>query len=240
MRAIELCQKEGIKVGLRFTMTQDNARQLPELIDLCDQMDIEKFYFSHLNYAGRGYRNRRDDVTHRISRWAINLLIERCWNDICSGRTPREYVTGNNDADGVFLLLWVQKNLPHLEHFVKQRLIQWGGNSSGQNVANIDNLGNVHPDTFWWDYHLGNVREKPFSDIWSQSTDPLIQGLRADPRPLKGRCGQCHYQRICAGNTRVRAYQLTGDPWQEDPACYLTDQELGIQVQEQTLELHSG
>ena len=44
-----------------------------------------------------------------------------------------------------------------------RELAQWGGNCSGVNVANIDNLGNVHPDTFWWDYSLGNVRERPFS-----------------------------------------------------------------------------
>ena len=26
----------------------------------------------------------------------------------------------------------------------------------------------------------------------------------------------------------MRAQQLTGDPWQEDPACYLTDEEIGV------------
>ena len=96
------------------------------------------------------------------------------------------------------------------------------------NIANIDNLGNVHPDTFWWNYNLGNVRERPFSEIWTDTSDPLMAGLKATPRPLRGRCSACGYQAICGGNTRVRAFQMTGDPWWEDPACYLDDEELGI------------
>ncbi len=100
--------------------------------------------------------------------------------------------------------------------------------ASGVNIANIDNLGNVHPDTFWWHYSLGNVRERPFSAIWPDTTDPLMAGLKQRPRPLKGRCGACAWQAICGGNTRVRAHQLTGDPWAEDPACYLDDEEIGV------------
>mgnify|MGYP000964087456 CR=1 FL=1 len=39
-------------------------------------------------------------------------------------------------------------------------------------------------------------------------------------------CGSCAYREICNGNTRVRAQQLTGDPWAEDPGCYLSDEEI--------------
>jgi uroporphyrin-III C-methyltransferase/precorrin-2 dehydrogenase/sirohydrochlorin ferrochelatase len=55
-----------------------------------------------------------------------------------------------------------------------------------------------------------------------------MAGLKSRPRPLKGRCRVCAEQAICGGNTRVRAYQLSGDPWAQDPACYLDDAELGI------------
>ena len=111
---------------------------------------------------------------------------------------------------------------------MRAKLAQWGGNSSGVNIANIDNLGQVHPDPFWWHYSLGNVKSRPFSDIWRDTSDPLMAGLKASPRRIKGRCGGCNYFDICGGNTRVRAHQLTGDPWAEDPACYLTDEEIGV------------
>jgi radical SAM protein with 4Fe4S-binding SPASM domain len=153
--------------------------------------------------------------------------LDRCWDDTQRG-AKKEFVTGNNDADGVYLLLWVRKNHPRLEEHVRAKLAQWGGNSSGVNIANIDNLGHVHPDTMWWHYTLGNVKERPFSAIWPDTSDPLMAGLKISPRPVTGRCGACAYLDVCNGNTRVRAHQLTGDPWAEDPACYLTDEEIGV------------
>ena len=227
MHAIRLCREAGIKVGMRFTPTQDNAHELPLLLDIMRDEQVDKLYVSHLNYGGRGNRNRRSDVVHQTTRQVMDQLFERCWEDIQAGRRT-EYVTGNNDADGVYLLQWIKQNFPERYDDMQQRLIQWGGNSSGVNIANIDNLGNVHPDTFWWNYNLGNVKERLFSEIWQDRSDPLMDGLKCSPRPLKGRCRVCHYQSIYCGKTRVRAFQLTGDPWWEDPACYLDDEELGI------------
>ncbi|HJX57133.1 MAG TPA: heme d1 biosynthesis radical SAM protein NirJ [Thiobacillus sp.] len=227
MHGIRLCKARGIKVGIRFTLTQDNAHDLPALLQLMEDEGLDKFYLSHLNYAGRGNRNRRDDAFHQTTRAAMDLLFDTCWRDQQAGR-PKEFVTGNNDADGVYLLLWVRKNFPQLEKHIRAKLEQWGGNSSGVNVANIDNLGNVHPDTMWWNYTLGNVRERPFSDIWMDTSDPIMAGLKAQPRKVGGRCGACTYFAICGGNTRVRAWQVTGDPWAEDPACYLDDEEIGL------------
>ncbi|WP_444995258.1 heme d1 biosynthesis radical SAM protein NirJ [Aliikangiella sp. IMCC44359] len=227
MHAIKLCQERGIKVGLRFTLTQDNAKELPEILNLIDQHKIDKFYLSHLNYAGRGNRNRKDDVVHQMTKQAMDLIFDEAWKRLGT-ENEIEFVTGNNDADGVYFLQWVKHQFPEKASFIEERLKQWGGNSTGKNVANIDNLGEVHPDTFWWDYKLGNVKTRKFSEIWCDVSDPLMAGLKMSERPLKGRCGLCEYKTICGGNTRVRAYQLTGDPWQEDPACYLSDEELNI------------
>lgn len=226
LNGIRLCRDAGIKVGMRFTLTQDNAYDLPPMLQLMEDENIDKFYLSHLNYAGRGNKSRGHDAIQATTRRAMDLLFNASWIDAEEGRR-REFVTGNNDADGVYLLLWTRKNFPHLEQHIRDKLVQWGGNSSGVNVANIDNLGNVHPDTMWWHYNLGNVRERPFSDIWRDTSDPLMAGLKAVPRQVGGRCGECIHFDICGGNTRVRAEQLTGDPWQEDPACYLRDEEIG-------------
>jgi Fe-coproporphyrin III synthase len=128
----------------------------------------------------------------------------------------------------VYLLQWAQKRFPQSVPHLRAKLEQWGGNSSGVNIANIDNLGRMHPDTMWWHHNLGSVRERPFSQIWRDVSDPLMAGLKATPRPVKGRCGECAYLKICNGNTRVRAHQTTGDFWAEDPGCYLSDEEIGI------------
>lgn len=225
LNGIELCLEKGIKVGIRYTLTQPNSHDFPKMLQLMDDYNIDKFYLSHLNYGGRGNKNRADDAHFAMTREAMNLLFETCYQWELEGK-EREFVTGNNDADAVYFLHWVRARFPEKVAHIQAKLEQWGGNASGVNVANIDNLGNVHPDTFWWHYNLGNVKERPFSEIWQDTSDPLMAGLKSSPRPLEGRCKTCHYQKICNGNTRVRAAQTTGNYWAEDSGCYLTDEEI--------------
>jgi heme d1 biosynthesis radical SAM protein NirJ len=226
LNGIRRCRDRGVKVGMRFTVTQDNAAELPALLDLAEQEGIHKFYLSHLNYAGRGNINRRHDAALRTSREAMDVVFERALGHARRGEA-REFVTGNNDADGVYLLHWSRRHVPGLDEIhLRKKLVEWGGNSSGVNVANIDNLGNVHPDTMWWDCTLGNVRSRAFSSIWTDTRHPVMAGLKEHPRRIKGRCGTCAYFDICGGNTRVRAMKVSGDPWAEDPGCYLADEEI--------------
>ena len=226
LAAIRYLATHNVKVGLRFTMTALNAHDLPALLQLMKDEGANKFYFSHLNYAGRGNIHRDKDAHHQATRQAMDLLFNHAWADAQAGSLD-DYVSGNNDADGPYLLQWAREHLPQWEDALRQRLVAWGGNASGQMVANIDNLGHVHPDTMWWHHDLGSVRERPFSQIWNDISDPLMAGLKQHPRPVQGRCASCQYLTICNGNTRVRAQQLTGNPWFEDPGCYLTDAEVG-------------
>jgi heme d1 biosynthesis radical SAM protein NirJ len=227
LAAVRLLRARGVKVGLRFTMTAMNGHDLPALLQLMRDEGVDKFYFSHLNYAGRGNVHRAKDARFAATRDAMDMLFERAWAAARDG-LAEDYVTGNNDADGPFLLQWVARHFPRWAPALRERLVAWGGNASGVNVANIDNLGHVHPDTMWWHHDLGSVRERPFSEIWQDTRDPLMAGLKASPRPVTGRCAACEHLAICGGNTRVRAQQLSGDPWAEDPGCYLDDAEIGL------------
>ena len=231
LAGIRRCRALGIKVGLRFTVTERNVESLPEMLALMEAERLDKFYLSHLVYSGRGNRHRDADAHHRTTRAVMDLLFERCWAHVLEGR-PTEFVTGNNDADGVYLLRWVERYHPERAAHIRAKLEAWGGNASGVNVANIDNLGQVHPDTFWWGYDLGNVKERPFGEIWADLSDPVMAGLKQRPRPLEGRCGACPEQAICGGNTRIRALRIHGNPWAEDPACYLSDAELGLETRD--------
>ena len=226
LAALRMLRDLGVKVGVRFTLTQQNAADFVPLLDLVEEERIPRFYFSHLNYAGRGNVNRRHDAAFRTARESMDVLFARCWEQARRG-LERDYTTGNNDADGVYFLHWARRHVPSLDQaHLRGKLAEWGGNSSGVNVANIDNLGNVHPDTMWWDCTLGNVKSRPFSAIWSDTRHPIMAGLKARPRQVKGRCGACAYFDVCGGNTRVRAMKVSGDPWAEDPGCYLADEEI--------------
>jgi len=231
VEGIRACKARGIKVGVRFTITSDNAHQLPELLSFIDREGVDKFYLSHLVYAGRGDKHRGEDAGMKQARRAMDLLIDRAWVAAAEDM-PLDIVTGNNDADAVYFLRWAERRFDAGKVAnLRAHLEAWGGNSSGVGVANIDPQGKVHPDTYWSDYTIGNVKEAPFSRLWT-GPDPMLAQLRRRPRPLKGRCGACAYQAVCGGNTRIRALQLTGDPWAEDPACYMDDTEIGVSTGE--------
>lgn len=227
LAGVRACKAKGVKVGLRFTLTEHNAGYLPAILDLCEAEGVDKFYLSHLVYAGRGDKNRGEDAQHALSRSAMDFLICRAWEAVDDGK-PFEVVTGNNDADAVYFLKWAEQRFGAAKAaHLRAHLEAWGGNSSGLGVANIDPQGKVHPDTYWSDYTVGSVKDQPFSTLWA-GADPMLATLRTRPRPLKGRCGDCAYKAVCGGNTRIRALQVTGDPWAEDPACYLSNREIGL------------
>ncbi len=231
MHAIKLCKEAGIKIGMRLCLTKDNFKDIPAMLDLMEEYQVDKFYLSHLNYSGRGKRTAEDDAIFKMTKDAMELLYERAWSHISQG-IESDFVTGNNDADGPFLLQWAAKKFgeqhPQRVKNLEQRLINWGGNASGVNVANIDNTGTIHPDTYWWNHPIGNVKTEKFSDVWQNTQDELMLGFRQSPRPVKGRCKACKYLNICGGNTRTRAFAQTGDAWAEDPGCYLDDDEIGL------------
>lgn len=216
----------GLKTGLRFTLTQENAADLPALLALMTAERIDKFYLSHLNYAGRGNRNRQGDARRGVTRRCLEGLFAHALADIEAGGR-QEFVTGNNDADAACLLLWARERFPPDRVAALTRaLVAWGGNASGVAVANIDSTGHVHPDSMWGHCTLGNVRQQSFAAIWEDRSSALMAGLAQRPRPVKGRCAGCAFLPLCNGNARVRAEQVFGDPWAEDPGCTLDDGEI--------------
>ncbi|MEX3776438.1 heme d1 biosynthesis radical SAM protein NirJ [Pseudomonas sp. MYb118] len=226
MHGIQLCREQGIRVGLRTTLTQENHAQLPQLLELMREYDVQKFYLSHLNYSGRGKRSRKLDARQQMSREAMTLIFQRAWADIQQG-LDSDFVSGNNDADAVLMLQWVEQHLPQHAVRLERMLRDWGGNASGSGIANIDNTGEVHPDTYWWQHSVGNVRRTPFRTLWLEQPDALLQQLRVHPRVVGGRCAQCRWLAICNGNTRTRAW-AEGDLWGQDPGCHLSDEEIGL------------
>ena len=214
-------------IPLRLTLTRDHVGDVGHLLNVMETEGVQKFYLSPFNYGGRGHRHRGADAVYEMTRGVMDRLFDTALRRIKVGETP-EFVTGNNDADGAYLIQWAQRHFPEHVPTLRAKLRQWGGNASGVDMAHIENLGEVHPDTFWWHYPLGNVRKRSFSSLWFDDKDLLMRGLRQRPRAVTGLCVQSQYLDVCNGNTRVRAHQTTVDFWAEDPGCYLDDDEIGL------------
>lgn len=227
LAAVRHLRAVGQRVGLRFTLTRRNFEALPQIIELVEREGIDRVCFYHLVYSGRGSRIAQDDLSHEETRFVLDGLCLWVRAMHLAGK-PVEVLTVDNHADGVYLYLKLLTEDAQRAEQARQLLEANGGaaGSSGVGIANIDACGWVHPDQFWQMHPLGNVRERPFSAIWTDNTDELLAGLRNRLPLLKGRCASCRWKPLCGGGFRVRALQATGDPWASDPACYLTEEEL--------------
>jgi radical SAM protein with 4Fe4S-binding SPASM domain len=224
---IRACTEAGVRTGLRLTLNQHNYQDLNQIFDLVETERIPRACFYHLVYAGRGARIQDDDLSLEESRDAVDLIFERT-EDFSARGVDIEILTVDNHTDGPHLLRRVQERQPERADEVLQ-LLRWnGGNASGIAISAVDHLGNVHADQFWQHYSFGNVRRRPLGEIWTDTSDPLMAGLKDRKPLLKGRCAACQYLDICNGNFRVRAEAVHGDVWAPDPACYYTDEEIGI------------
>lgn len=222
---IRNCKEAGIKVGLRFTINKFNAAEIPNLFDLLEDMDIPRICFYHLVYAGRGSNLVEQDLSHEQTRAAVDLIIERT-QAIHNKGLLKEVLTVDNHADGPYVYMKLLKENPERAKEVLELLKMNEGNNSGRGIGCVSWDGEVHADQFWRHRSFGNVRQMPFSKIWSGDHDPLLKQLKDKKKYVKGRCAVCRWLDICGGNFRVRAEALSGDVWAPDPACYLSDEEI--------------
>jgi radical SAM protein with 4Fe4S-binding SPASM domain len=227
LRGLRHCRDAGMPVGLRFTLSRPTLPHLSRVLDLMEAERVQRGYVSHLVYVGRARRLAPFALTPPESRAAVEAIFERA-ESLHARNVPLELVTGNSDVDGVLLYLRARARRPAAAPIILDLLRRRGGNSAGIAIANVDHRGEVHPDQFWPHYSLGNVRERPFGEIWGDSSQPLLARLRNRKAHVTGRCARCPFFDLCGGGSRVRAEALTGDLWASDPACYLTDEELGL------------
>ena len=234
VRGIRSCQDAGVRVGLRLTLTRRNVEDLESLFDFFEKEGIERACFYHLVPSGRGGAIASDDLSHQESRDALDRILAKTKQFKAQGRKT-DILTVDNHVDGVYLYL---KLLAEGSARAAEvwKLLTWNGGglySSGVGIGCIDYEGRVHPDQFWWHYDLGNVRQRPFSEIWTDPDEPLLKGLRNRRSQIKGRCSRCKFFDACGGSLRVRADLCLKDPWAPDPACYLTDEEIGLHERQQ-------
>jgi len=241
VQGVKNCRDAGVRVGLRLTLTKRNIQDLEGLFDFFEAENIERACFYHFVPSGRGGNIANEDLTHSQSRDAIETILAKTKLFKRAGRKT-DILTVDNHVDGVYVYMKLLKEDPVRAEDV-WKLLCWNGGgmySSGVGIGCIDFHGKVHPDQFWWHYDLGDVREKPFSRIWMDTSDPLLCGLKDRRKYLKGRCRVCKFLDGCGGSLRVRADLHFGDPWAPDPACYLTDAEIGFDAEKQAELIRVG
>lgn len=225
LQGIRTCRAAGLKVGLRFTISRRNAREIGAIFDLIAAEGIPRVCFYHLVYTGRGSGLVAEDLTRAQSRVAVDLIMDRT-RALHAAGNQIEVLTVDNHCDGPALYLRMLREDDARAEQVLELLRMNGGNSSGQGIGCVSWDGTVHPDQFWRHLPLGNVRDTPFSRIWTDGGNEFLTRLRRRRNYLTGRCAACRWLDICNGNLRIRAEAVHHDVWGPDPACYLTDAEI--------------
>jgi len=223
IEAIGLIQRHGGNAGIRFTITNETKESFYGIFELAEKIGVDKIYISHLVYSGRGLDNLKIDISKQERKEFVNFMIDKAFEYIQEGRDI-DIVTGNMEMDAILFLDRFSEIYPQLKDEMKRRLLKWGGNSAGRKLGNIDWMGRVKPDPFF-PFYIGNMTERPFSEIWLDTENEMLTKLREHPRNLSGICAACGVIDICNGGSRSRANAIYDDLWAEDPSCYLNENE---------------
>lgn len=212
--ALARLRAAGVRRGVRFTLTPDTYDGLDAVLELVVRAGIERLCVYHLVPAGRG--GHLDDLDRAQRRDALERIF-----DFAQAHPEVEVLTVDNPSDGPWLVRWLERRDVAAALRARSALAwnQGARNGAGIGLGCVDERGDVHPDQFSRGHVYGNVRETPFSQIWSAAASPHLAGLRSADRPAPTECGACADYALCGGGFRARAEAATGDPWGFDPSC---------------------
>jgi Fe-coproporphyrin III synthase len=225
LTGIENCQKAGIKTGLRFTITKSNAGQIPFVFELAASTGARRICFYHLIRTGRAKKLNSQTLTPQQTRQTVDTIIEKT-KEFVQKKCVDEVLTVGNHADGPFLLLkMLRENNTNCET-ARKLLLANGGNKTGEKIGCVSYDGSVHPDQFWQNYSLGNTKDRTFKTIWENPDEPVLNKLRSRKKFADQRCLGCKWLDLCKGNFRFLNGRPNNENWLNEPACYLTDEEI--------------
>ncbi len=195
VRAIDTCRRHGLEVLVQTTVMEENYDEIPQLLSFARDKGAWAFNLYFLVQTGRG-----EDMSE-LEAARTEAMLERLV-DMQDDYRP---MLVRSKCAPQFKQIAYDRGLAGLES---------GGCMAATQYCRITPEGDVTPCPYMTVVG-GSVLERSFTDIWENS--PVFRDLR-DAGRLKGRCGACEFKEICGG-CRCRAYAMTGDYLEEDPAC---------------------
>jgi len=214
MRGIKNSIDAGLDVGIRTTVTRYNVQEVPAILRWSYEHGIRRVSLYILDTVGRGVSIKDWLPTHEQLRWLADTLIDEA----------RKYADNMEIlvVRGQFLGFYIADKLAKdKEDFISYiKLLDAQGNCGRKSIS-IYPDGTVKPCQFIDWVSLGNVREKPLREILSKDNEAFEPFLEIEKHLRGPRCSRCPFRRICGGGSRGRALEATGDPWGDDPLCFI-------------------
>jgi len=210
MNAIRLFNEHGIPFLINSSFTRRNKDQATKIYELVKKLGATAWYLFMIVPTGRGEEIMDELIPEseyeEMLHWHYEM--EKSESDLLVRPTcaPQYY------------RIVLERSRKEGERF-KRRTLKFStggakGCLAGQLICLIDVDGNVLPCSYF-PKSAGNIRQKPFREIWENSE--LFLKLR-DFKGYGGNCGRCEYVNVCGG-CRARAYAMHGDYLAQEPFC---------------------
>jgi heme b synthase len=208
LQGIANARKVGLDFQINTTITQQNLHELPAIQELVVSLGAVAHHIFLLVPMGRGKDLAEQSISAKQYEKTLHWFYEQ--------------------KDKVPLQLKATC-APHYYRILRQRAKAEGrdvnfqtfgldavsrGCLGGVGFSFISHVGQVQPCGYL-ELDCGNVREKPFSEIWKNS--PVFLSLRNFEK-YEGKCGRCRYVNVCGG-CRARAFESTGNYLAAEPLC---------------------
>ncbi len=218
LRGIKASVEAGLPTGIRTTITRDNVEDALRMLDLAEELGVERISYYVLDTVGRGVDLRDYLPTHEQLRYFLDRLVEETRR-----REGIEIEVVRANFAGIYL---ADKLANTKEEFMEYLAMLQGQGDCGRKTVSIYPNGDVHPCQFIDWVKLGNVREQELRQIL-RPDNPALKPYLEIHRRLRGeKCGKCPFRYICGGGSRSRARILTGDEWGDDPLCFINPHEI--------------
>jgi radical SAM protein with 4Fe4S-binding SPASM domain len=216
------CVEADICACIATTVGKNNMAELPAIIDLAEQFEVERFTYFNFIPAGRGKDYADQDLSPQeredVMRYLLNRMSGGCKTTILAtapqlARVAAQCQGPSGSGEVTMALAHMQtvkvtKKAVPLGEFI-------GGCGAGRLYCAISPQGDVRPCVFL-PVDVGNLKTRSFKDIWLNA--PLFNAFR-NRANLKGSCAVCDYKYICGGCRARSAAYHDGDTLNGDPGC---------------------
>ncbi len=218
VRGIRNAVESEMAVGVAMCVTRQNLHEVPEIIDLAEELGADTFMHYNFIPMGRG----ESIVVQDISPEEREALLEALSSE---ARTRGINVLSTAPQYSRVCMGEGAVSLTHFDTFGQQESLGdeigfladfVGGCGAGRLYLALQPNGDLTPCVFI-PIRLGNIMEDDFIEVWKGSE--VLNRMR-DRGGFKGPCGGCSYRNVCGG-CRARAYAYLNDLSESDPGCLL-------------------
>ncbi len=208
LRGIEMAKEGGIEFQINTTITQANLHLIPEILRLAVRLGAVALHIFLLVPTGRGKELKDQEISaldyEKTLHWFYEQ-IDKVPLQLKATCAPHYYRILRQQAKKEGKKVTLQTH--GLDAMTR-------GCLGGISFCFISHVGQVQPCGYL-ELNCGNVKEKPFQEIWLESE--VFRNLR-NTDGYRGKCGRCEFRKVCGG-CRARAYELSGEYMAEEPYC---------------------